>query len=307
MGKARIIVFLLTALPSLLEAQSFYAVRRNRELILNVGTGTANYFGELVNPHQLGAVRPNIVVGAELFLTPRIASRAELTWFNISGNDAKANTQDRRDRNLSFTSSNWEFNVSGIVNLVPMGHRFYQRSLLNFYGFGGIALFYMNPKAELDGKKYALQSVQTEGVKYSRFQPAIPLGFGVKIKYGPFFNICLEGGYRFTFTDHMDDVSSRHYVDPTSLKSETAVRLSDRIKEGYYKRGKTDDQIPAAYQDGGWHNGKPWRRGDPTHNDGYFLMNVKVQYYLPYEIFHTSQRKLYNQKRKAIYRKSRRR
>jgi hypothetical protein len=306
MGKARIIVFLLMALPSLLEAQSFYAVRRNRELILNVGTGTANYFGELVNPHQLGAVRPNIVVGAEYFLTPRIASRAELTWFNIAGSDSKANDQDRRNRNLSFTSSNWEFNVCGVVNLSPMGHRFYQRSLLNFYGFGGIALLYMNPKTEFEGKKYALQPLQTEGVKYSRFQPTIPLGFGIKIKYGPFFNICLEGGYRITFTDHLDDVSARKYPDPNTLKSQMSINLSDRILEGYDER---HEDVPPAYVNGGQGPAShgPWRRGDPTRKDGYFLMNIKVQYYLPYEVFHTSQRKLYNQKRKAIYRKSRRR
>jgi hypothetical protein len=304
MGKIKIIIFaLLIALPSLLEAQSFYAVRRNRELILNVGLGTANYYGELVNPHQLGAVRPNIVLGAEYFVFPRIAVRGELTWFNISGNDKKGDTRDRRDRNLSFTSNNWELAVSGVVNLTPMGHRFYQRSLLNFYGFGGIALLYMNPKAEFEGKKYALQPLQTEGVKYSRFQPTIPFGFGVKIKYGPFFNICIEGGYRLTFTDRLDDVSIERYPDPTTLKSEMSVTFSDRIKEGFDER---HDEVPGAYTDGGWHNGKPWRRGDPNDNDGYFLMNVKVQYYLPYEIFHTSQRKLYNQKRRAIYRKHRR-
>jgi len=286
-----------------LKPKAFFAVRRNRELLLNVGTGTANYFGELVNPRHLGKVRPNLVVGAEYFVTPRIAARAELAWFNISGSDKKADTQDRRDRNLSFTSNNWELSFSGVVNLTPVGHRFYQRSLLNFYGFAGIALLYMNPKAEINGVKYALQPLQTEGVKYSRFQPTIPLGFGVKLKYGPFLNICLEGGYRFTFTDHLDDVSIERYPDPTSLKSDMSRNLSDRIVEGFHDRGYSDDQIPGAYQDGGWHSGKPWRRGNPDKKDAYFLMNVKVQYYLPYEIFHTSQRKLYNQKRRAIYRK----
>jgi hypothetical protein len=305
MNKVKVVVLFLIALPSLLEAQSFYAIRRNRELILNVGSGTANYRGELVNPHSMGKTRPNIVVGAEYFFKPRIAARAELTWFQIAGTDKTAN-DDRKERNLSFRSNNWELSVSGVVNLTPTGSRFYQRSAINFYGFAGIALLYMNPKAELDGKWHALQPLQTENVKYSRFQPVIPYGLGVKIKSGPFFNVLIEGGYRLTFTDYLDDMSSHKYVDPALLKSDLSRTLADRRLEGYDERGQEVATVYKKANDKG-ELYKVGRRGNPEKNDGYFLLNVKIQYYLPYQIFHDSSRKLYNQKRKAIYRKSRRR
>ena len=133
---------------------------------------------------------------------------------------------------------------------------------------------------------YALQPLETEGVKYSRTQPVIPVGLGVRVKLDPFFNILLEGGYRFTFTDYLDDVSIHRYPDPATLKSDLSRALSDRRSEiGYdlpYNKGV---------------------RGNPKENDGYFLLNATLQYYLPKEIFRNSQRKLYNSKRKAYYRK----
>ncbi len=288
MIKLKILFLLIFIEITLAHGQSFYAIKRNRDLILNVSLGTTNYFGDFVNSKKLGFIRPALAIGAEHFISNRIAARVECTWFQIAGSDKKAN-DDRDERNLSFTSTNVELSALGVVNLSPVGIHFYQRSSLNFYGFAGIALLYMNPKTEYQGKKYALQPLQTEGIKYSRFQPVIPMGFGIKVKYGPFFNILFEGGYRVTFTDYLDDVNSTRYPDPTTLKSDLSVALSDRRAEIGTK--------PADYKKG--------KRGNPAKNDSYFMMNVKIQYYLPYQLLENGSRKLYNRKRKAIYKRHR--
>jgi hypothetical protein len=171
-----------------------------------------------------------------------------------------------------------------------MGQRFYQRPKFNVFAFAGVGLLYMNPRAERqNGEKVALQPLQTEGTKYSRFQPVIPYGLGVKYMVDPFFNVVVEGGYRMTFTDHLDDVSIERYPDPASLKSDLSREMSDRRRE-------RDPDYPILPGLG--------KRGNPENNDGYFLLNVKVQYYLPYE-FLQSQRKLYNRKRKAYYKRRR--
>jgi hypothetical protein len=295
----KFLILLLVIGSSLAEAQSFYAIRRNRDLMLNLGIGTTNYFGDFVNPKSFGLLKPSVVIGAEHFISNRIALRTEFAWFQIGGTDTRATT-DRDERNLSFKANNFELSTVGIVNLTPMGTRFYQRSQLNFYGFAGIALLYMNPKAEFNGKTYALQPLETEGVSYSRFQPVIPFGFGAKIKYGPFFNILLEGGYRLTFTDYMDDVSSRNYADPATLKSDLTRSLADRRVEGYVNRGQ---DVPRTYNKPPEELYKVGKRGNPDKKDGYFMMNVKVQYYLPYTLFEEGSRKLYNRKRRAIYRR----
>jgi hypothetical protein len=276
-------------LPGLATSQSFYAIRRERSLIATIGTGTANYFGEMVNPKEYGKTRYNIVVGAEYYFTNRISGRAELTYFRIAGDDALAD-DDRVERNLSFFSGNIELSAVGTISLFPMGQRFYQRPKFNVFAFAGVGLLYMNPRAERqNGEKVALQPLQTEGTKYSRFQPVIPYGLGVKYMVDPFFNVVVEGGYRMTFTDHLDDVSIERYPDPASLKSDLSREMSDRRRE-------RDPDYPILPGLG--------KRGNPENNDGYFLLNVKVQYYLPYE-FLQSQRKLYNRKRKAYYKRRR--
>jgi Domain of unknown function (DUF6089) len=295
MNRSLIVLFVVVVvlgLPVIGSAQSFYALRRDRNFLVSLGSGTANYFGEMVDPGEFGTLRPNIAAGAEYYMTNRISVRADLTWFQLSGDDAKAN-DDRVERNLSFRANCIELSALGAINLTPMGLRFYQRSKLNFHAFAGIGLLYFNPKAKYQGEWHALQPLQTENKKYSRFQPVIPLGIGARVKLDPFFNILIEAGYRFTFTDYLDDASSTRYVDVNSLKnqSDLARALSDR-------RVEIDTQPSRPTEVG--------KRGNPDENDGYFITNITLQYYLPKMMFRNSYNKLYNVKRKAYYRRPRR-
>lgn len=272
------------------QAQSFYSYRRDRDFMISIGSGTTNYFGEMVNPGSWGTLRPNVILGAEYYISNRISTRAEFSWFQIAGDDAKAN-DDRKERNLNFTSNNFELNVAGAVYLMPQGVRFYQRSKLNPYIFAGVGLLYMNPTTRDDaGNKHALQPLRTEGVSYSRFQPVIPFGGGIKVKVDPFFNFILEAGYRFTFTDYLDDVSSSRYADFSLVNGPIAEELSDRRKG---ENRPPDNKRTTA-----------GRRGNPEKNDHYLMLNAKVQYYLPYQVFNNNgQRKLYRNKRKGYYRR----
>jgi hypothetical protein len=256
--------------------------------MVSLGSGTANYYGEMVNPGEFGTLKPNIAMGAEMYLTSRVSARAELTWFQLSGNDAKAD-DDRVERNLSFRTNAIELSLLAAINLSPMGMRFYQRSSLNFHAFAGLGALYFNPKAEYQGKWHALQPLQTENKKYSRFQPVIPFGLGARIKLDPFFNILVEAGYRFTFTDYLDDASSTRYVDAALLKNDLARALSDR------RVGENKPSRPTQVG----------KRGNPDRNDGYFITNITLQYYLPNLVFGDVYNKLYNAKRKAYYRKPR--
>ncbi|HEY5750054.1 MAG TPA: DUF6089 family protein [Chryseolinea sp.] len=275
-------------MPLLGYSQSFNLLRQDRNFLVSIGSGTANYYGEMVNPGEFGKLKPNIALGAEYYLNSRISARAELTWFQLSGDDAKAN-DSRKERNLSFTANCIEFSALGAVNLSPMGLRFYQRSTLNLHAFAGIGVLYFNPKANYQGHSYALAPLQTEGVKYSRVQPVIPLGLGARVKLNPFFNILVEAGYRITFTDYLDDVSARKYPAPATLQSDLSRALSDR-------RGEIGT-VPANDTDG--------IRGNPDKKDGYFITNITLQYYLPVTLFENADRKLYNRKRKAYYRRPR--
>lgn len=271
-------------LPLLVSAQSFYAIRRERDLIINAGTGAARYFGELVNPGEVGKVRPNLNIGAEYFVTPRISARVDATWFQLSGSDALAN-DDRIERNLSFFSNNVELTAMGPVQLFPNHSKFYQRSPFNIYGFAGVGVLRFNPKTTFEGNVVALQPLQTEGVKYSRIQLVIPMGLGAKYKINPWLNIAVEGTYRKTFTDYLDDISSRRYTDPATLQGGVdglSAKLSDRRRE-------RDPDYPLDFTRG--------VRGNPESDDAYFTLTVKAQVYIPTKF--GQNRKLYNTKRKA--------
>lgn len=259
-------------------SQSFYSVKRDRKFIASVGTGTSSYFGELSNDNDYMDAKLNFNVGLQYFVTDRIGARAEVTWFQLSGDDAEANDPQRVRRNLSFVSNNYEINIAGIINLFPKGQRYYQRRPFNVYGFVGIGLMYFNPKAEVPstysgaeaGSKVALRPLKTEGVEYARFTPVIPYGLGVKMKMGPFFNVAVEFGARKTFSDYLDDVSTT-VQDPNSFDSDLARVMSDRSTE---LEGVDNPRATGAV------------RGNPDTKDAYMIANFKLEYYLsPLGIF----------------------
>lgn len=266
-------------MPTVL-GQSFYAVRRDRNLIVSGGTGVTKYFGDLVDDRTIGKVRPNLNVGAEYYLLSMVSVRAEAIWFQIAAKDAL-----EVERNLSFFANNFELSGSVAVQLFPNEKKFYQRKTFNPYLFVGYAFLWSNPKTVYQGKTYALQPLQTEGVKYSRIQPVIPYGFGVKIKTSPWMDISIEAAYRETFTDYLDDVSKKRYVDRAALPGGVdgiSAKLSDR-------RNEIGTEPPNPTQVG--------VRGNPDYEDAYAFITVKAHLYVPTS-FGTN-RKLYSSKRKA--------
>ena len=273
------------------DGQSFFAMRRDRSLMFVGGTGTSTYLGELSNDGDYLQAKLNLNVGLQYYFTNRIGVRADITWFQLTGSDAKATTEQRKQRNLSFSSNNYEISTVGVLSLYPQGRSFYQRPGFNVYGFLGIGLCYFNPTTEYKGTKYALAPLQTELVAYSRVTPVIPMGLGVRFKMGPFFNLSFEGGYRKTFTDYLDDVSTVHH-DASKFSDPIAAALSDRGPELTPPR--------AAESEGA-------KRGNPTSKDAYILFNAKIEYYLPVNFLQKDRgQKTFKNKRKSFYRYNKR-
>lgn len=264
------IILILTGLLFCTEVvfgQSFYNNSRNRNLILSVGTGTTHYYGDLAKNGDHSNIRPNLAIGARYNFYRWFSAGSEFTWFMLAGHD---NTDPGKvTRNLSFQSHNFE--LSGVihVSLFEEGRRFYTRQFANPYIYGGIGLVSYNPKAKLpdDSKRHNLRKLNTSGEDYSGITASFPVGLGVKFRVNPFLNVVLDGGYRFLLTDHIDDVSSGVYPDPVSFSDETARLLSDRTWE------TLPDGEPT------WAEQGKMFRGDPNDKDGYFIFNIKLEYY----------------------------
>ena len=246
--------------------QSFYYLNHDRRWLGSVGTGTTTYFGELKNPGDYIDTKVNLNFGLERKLNPKWSARSEITWYQIAGSDAEANDPGRVQRNLSFKSNNFEVNAELMWGLFREGNRFYQRRKVNPYVFGGIGLSFINPKAEYEGETYALRKYVTEGVEYSQIIFVLPAGAGLKFKIRPQFNVNLEAGYRLTFSDYLDDVSSI-YIDRSNIEDPVREALIDRRVELGLNPAE-----PGS------------RRGNPDAADGYAIFNIKVEYYLPTDL-----------------------
>lgn len=82
----------------------------------------------------------------------------------------------------------------------------------------GVGYFHYNPQTILRGEVIDLQPIGTEGqglsgfpAKYSTDIMSVPIGGGIKVRLTRAISIQLQAMNRFTFTDFIDDVSSRFY------------------------------------------------------------------------------------------------
>ena len=209
-----------------------------------------NYYGDLApRPSRLSTdisfTKPAVAFSFSHRFGPRYSLTASFMYGTLKGSDAgsadKNDTQNgvfRYDRNLSFRNRIKEFSVVGTFDLFPNNATYISRMKWTPYAFVGVAVFLHNPQAQapaLDpqgsplpeaGKWVDLQPLGTEGqyatlqegdvnhgIKpYKKIQPAIPFGLGARFRLNEVIDLAAEIGFRYTFTDYLDDVS-QNYVD----------------------------------------------------------------------------------------------
>ena len=246
-----------------LKAQSFYQYQRSGQLNLYGSAGLTKYFGELHDEKKLGDINPYLALGIRITLPSKWWVRPELTYYRLSAADADLPEGDsRRSRNLSFRSDNFELSGLLVYGLYPKDQRL-KTTKIRPYLMAGLGVTYFNPKARYQGKWYELQPLHTEGIDYQKFHLVVPLGFSLGYQVSSQWEIGLEMKYRFTFTDYLDDVSTR-YRDPASFPDPIAAALADRRPEIGLDKAPT---------------GSP--RGNSEANDGYLLFGLSVQHQLP--------------------------
>jgi hypothetical protein len=215
---------------------------------------------------------------------------ASLTY--LEGDDATITTNGinelwRKQRNLDFKSNVWELN--GAFEVFPtmmFSNDPENEPRLRPYGLIGAGAFHFNPKGSLtdaSGNKtwYELHPLRTEGQGMAEYPGSKPYqltqlnvlyGGGLKYYLSDRVNIGGEFLYRKTFTDYLDDVSTR-YIDPKDFSkylsaqdASLAYKLSDKAK-GIIYPGMV--RYPAGTQ-----------RGDLKDNDTYFSIVLKVGFRL---------------------------
>ncbi|MFN0276328.1 MAG: DUF6089 family protein [Chitinophagales bacterium] len=192
----------------------------------------------------------------------------------ISGDDKNSKNEWRLRRNLSFRSEIWELSTFAEINLTGFDPHS-RKKLLSPYAFIGFGVFHFNPQAFYEGQWYDLQPLGTEGQgtsaypdrdKYKLMSFSFPMGLGFKGSITEHWNVALEMGWRKTFTDYLDDVSSTYIAKEILIaeNGELSWELSNRMDETIYGEGFEPDD--SKY------------RGDPDDLDWYIFSGITVSY-----------------------------
>src|SRR5690242_6635959 len=163
-----------------------------------IGVGLDHYFGDLNTNAALN--RPKFSGG--IFFIKQfnnyVGLRISGDYAFLGYSDIYSKNESQQRRNLSFNSNVWELSLSGYFNFfrfIPgvSGYKFTP------YMFLGAGVFSYDPYAYLDGTKYFLRPLGTEGQnvdstkkQYGTMAVCIPFGVGLKYSITQNINIFAE-------------------------------------------------------------------------------------------------------------------
>ncbi len=207
--------------------------------------GAAHYFGDL-NP-RAHVNRPKLAVGA--FFRKQFGNYIAV---RVQGQFSQLGYADRyyddntfqRLRNLSFNTSVWELGLQGDFNFFKFIPGTEEYRFTPYVTLGG-SIFSYDPYAYLNGTKYYLRPLATEGQglaaypdrkPYGSMAFAIPFGVGIKYAINQKINIGFEVLHRFTTTDYLDDVSTTYVgADKFPLLPDGSTPVAGLLQDRSYE------------------------------------------------------------------------
>jgi len=284
-------------------------------MFIGAQINAGNYFGDLAPVNKSASTdvsftRPGIGFHGGYKFHHSAAIRAEFNFVRVSADDFSSDPTDessfpRYNRNLSFRNDIKELQIGVEISLLPNYGGVDQRLPLNAYLFVGGAVFLHEPQGKVPdfdyqtdqtggtpapqaGEWVKLRPLQTEGQDYNNLEFSIPIAIGATMRLpGTNLNASLEFGFRYLFTDYIDDVSTT-YVGLDQFTDPVARILSDRSAEATSFKGEARDlstlsinQTNGFFHDG--NNGAGLQgsvRGNPDNNDMMFVTQLKVRYFL---------------------------
>lgn len=279
-----------------------------------------NYYGDLApKPNRVSTdisfTRPGMGISFAHRFGPRYTVQGQFMFGTLRGSDAESadagdasNGVYRYQRNISFRNQLKELSVVGYFDLFENESTYISRVRWTPYVFVGIAGFFHNPQgiapaADLRGNPLPeagqwvkLRPLGTEGQNatlaptdanygikpYGTFQVAIPFGIGARFRINEVMDIWADLGFRYTFTDYLDDVS-QNYVDLGVFTDPLAQAMSYRSNSinptntlTYVGRdGQTYSVIPGYGSEF-----KDNMRGSKSDRDIYMVTSVRLTYIL---------------------------
>ncbi|HEX6892246.1 MAG TPA: DUF6089 family protein [Chryseolinea sp.] len=288
--------------------------------MVGLSINALNYYGDLspkpsVFSTDISFTRPAIGLSFSHRFGPRYTLTGSFMYGTLKGSDSesadKADAENgvyRYQRNLSFRNRIKELSVVASFDLFENSATYISRVPWTPYAFAGVSVMLHNPQAQAPvvdlqgnplpqaGEWVDLQPLGTEGQNaqlqqgdannglssYKKVQVAIPMGLGVRFRLNEILDFSFETGFRYLFTDYIDDVS-RNYVDLGVFGSdELAKAMSYRSNEvatpSYTYTGRDGQSYSVVPGYGAEHPSN--NRGSKDDKDIFMVTTLKITYIL---------------------------
>jgi hypothetical protein len=288
-------MFVLCCVAAILSIQSHSQsiVTANGKLEVGLGLGPSFFLGDLGGNYGVGTTFIKDVnlpltklskgVFVSVFPSEWLGFRFAVNHTYIEGIDSIINVkggaeQFRKNRNLTFRSYVAEAYAAMEFYPTELFNKF-EGSLLRRlqpYGVIGVGVFRYNPEGLYTSPSGQQQWVELKPLRlegqgmaeypdrkeYSLTQLEIPMGFGVKYYIKEKMYIGLEVLHRKTFTDYIDDVSTR-YIDPVHFNTYLSPQQAAIARYMAFRENNNRNYIND-------------QRGDPKENDAWFSTILRM-------------------------------
>jgi len=174
---------------------SFSSILFGQVYEIGVSLGGTNYVGDVgstnyINPNQIGG---NVFF--KYNYNPRVALRSTVSILPIKGDDAKADTDSRRNRELNFNNIIIELAVGMEYNFYEYDISSEDKSWTPYILFELAAFNYSYVES---------QDATGKNIFSKKTAVAIPIGVGFKSKLSGNLAFSIETKFRYTFKDDLD-------------------------------------------------------------------------------------------------------
>ncbi|MBN8576360.1 MAG: hypothetical protein J0L66_05425 [Cytophagales bacterium] len=292
---------------------------------VGVSVSALNYYGDIAPRPQrvstdISFTRPALGLSLTHRFGPRYSLMGQFMYGTLRGSDVEsANKGDvengmfRYQRNLSFRNRIKELSVTAYFDLFENDATYISRVKWTPYLYAGAAVFHHNPQAQapatgLNGESLGvspgtwvnLRPLGTEGqyanldpsdanygIKpYSNFQFAIPFGIGARFRINEVMDLWADIGFRYTFTDYLDDVS-KNYVDLGVFENNNLARAMS-YRSGELPASDVPASIAYVARNGATYSTIPGygrehpdnMRGSKNDKDVYMVTTIRLTYIL---------------------------
>ena len=265
MPKCFFYLLFLSLFITSLEAQNLLARSE-----VGLSLGGMNYLGDLNDQSMFGKVS----LAGGLAMRYNFDSRWAVVVSGVYGHIEGGNPDVDFRRNLSFRSPVLEGSLRAEFNFRPYGLVASSQKRSTPYIFCGIGLFKFNPRAMVTDPEtgqvewYDLQPLCTEGQgsaqyperhKYQLLTVSMPFGVGYRWRLSPSTHLTVEYGWRKTWTDYLDDVSTTYVGSDLLLQNSTDGQMAATLAD----RSATPNAVGI-------------KRGDDSLNDWYAYLHVGI-------------------------------